>query len=375
MQTPLTVFQVIPVLTTGGAERLVVNLLLHLDRFRYNPICVSLNPPAHTHYEKILHEAGIAVHYLNKRRPADPAVYLRFHNLFCHYRPIVVHTHLGGLNYAYPLAILHRTPVRVHTLHNIAQQTIHWRAEGRFVQNLALRKRWGNFVLVAIAEEVRETIRQVYGYPDPPLIPNGIPVDEYCLDSEVRRHWRNEHGFSEEDVLLVCVARFSPQKNHPLLISAFAKIAHPTAHLLLVGGGELESTLRQQVESLQIHHRVHLLGVRADIPQILNASDLFVLSSLWEGNPMSVQEAMASGLPVVATAVGGVPELVVDGETGLLVPPDDEPALVEALNALICNPDQRLQMAHQARQRAREHFDIRQTVRAYEQLYTQILDK
>ncbi len=110
-------------------------------------------------------------------------------------------------------------------------------------------------------------------------------------------------------------------------------------------------------------------------PLALLMSDISVLCSRYEGNPMSVQEAMASGLPGVATAVGGVPELVVEGVTGLLVHPDDEPALVEALNALICHPDLRLQMAHQARQRAREHFDIRQTVRAYEQLYTQILDK
>ena len=118
---------------------------------------------------------------------------------------------------------------------------------------------------------------------------------------------------------------------------------------------------------------LRFLGVRADVPAILNASDLFVLSSRWEGNPMSVMEALAAGLPVVSTAVGGVPELVCEGETGLLVPSEDAGALAQALQALVDDPAQRQAMGDAARQRAVARFDIRHTVRGYEQLYETLL--
>ena len=115
------------------------------------------------------------------------------------------------------------------------------------------------------------------------------------------------------------------------------------------------------------------LGVRADVPAILNASDLFVLSSRWEGNPMSVMEALAAGLPVVSTAVGGVPKLVQEGATGLLVPSEDAGALAQAMQALVDDPVRRQAMGEAARQHAVAHFDIRHTVRGYEQLYERLL--
>jgi len=372
-QQTIAVFQVIPALTTGGAERLVVNLCLYHDRTRYRPVCIVLNPPANTHYERILHEAGVTVHFLNKRSPADFKVYLHLNRLFRNYRPIVVHTHLGGLNYTYPLTLVHRTPVRVHTLHNVAEKSLHWRGDARFVQYLAFRKRWGRIELVAIAEEVKRTIEQVFGYPTPPLIPNGIPTDEYTPNPQKRLHWRYENQIDPQAVVLTCVARFTPPKHHELLLRAFSHLADTPAHLLLVGGGELEAPLRELASQLPNRACVHFLGIRADIPDILNASDIFVLSSRWEGNPMSVMEAMASGLPVVSTAVGGVPELVEEGKSGLLVPSEDEPALAQALQTLVANPDLRRQMGQSALRRAQERFDIRQTVRAYETLYEQIL--
>jgi glycosyltransferase involved in cell wall biosynthesis len=120
---------------------------------------------------------------------------------------------------------------------------------------------------------------------------------------------------------------------------------------------------------------VRFLGVRSDIPDLLRAADVFVFPSRWEGNPLSVMEAMAAGLPVVATAVGGVPELVEDGVSGILVPNEDHNALVGALQQLVQRADLRAQMAHAARRRAEERFDIRHTVAAYESLYESLLQR
>jgi glycosyltransferase involved in cell wall biosynthesis len=253
----------------------------------------------------------------------------RLDALFRQYRPAVVHTHLLALNYAYPLMIRYRTPARVYTVHNLAEKDIGLRT-APMVRALAFRYRIGGVVPVAIAEEVRVSIQKVYGYTNPPLIPNGIPTDEYAPDPDKRVQWRQAHGIEPHATVLVHIGRFAPPKNHALLVEAFAQVrADAPLYLLLVGGGELENAVREQVAGLGLQERVRFLGVRADVADILRASDVFVLSSRWEGNPMSVMEAMAAGLPVVSTAVGGVPELVQEGATGLLVPPEDAGALAQ----------------------------------------------
>jgi len=282
---------------------------------------------------------------------------------------------LLALNYAYPLMLRYRTPARVHTVHSLAQREVGVRV-GAWVRQLAFRYRIGGVVPVAVAEEVRVSIRQLYGYPDPPLIPNGVPTDEYAPDPHQRAQWRQAHGLEPHATVLVHVGRFAPPKNHALLVEAFAQVrADAPLYLLLVGGGELEDAVREQVAALGLESRVRFLGVRADVADILRASDVFVLSSRVEGNPLSVMEAMAAGLPVVSTAVGGVPELVREGATGLLVPSEDAGALARALQALVDDPVRRQAMGAAARQDAIAHFDIRHTVRGYEQLYEALLNR
>jgi glycosyltransferase involved in cell wall biosynthesis len=368
-----SLFQIITSLVPPGAERLVVHLLEHVDRERFAPVCICLRNPVGSHLEARVQQLGIPLYFLGKGDKMSLKVLSRLDALFRQYRPAVVHTHLLALNYAYLLMIRYRTPARVYTVHSLAEKDIGLRT-APMVRALAFRYRLGGVVPVAVAEEVRATIQRVYGYPDPPLIPNGIPTDEYAPDPNRRRRWRQRHGLEPEAIVLTHVGRFAPPKNHALLIEAFAQLrTHTPLYLLLVGGGELENAVRQQVVERGLQERVRFLGVRADVPAILNASDLFVLSSRWEGNPLSVMEAMAAGLPVVSTAVGGVPELVREGETGLLVPSGDAAALARALQALVDDPVRRQAMGAAARQHAIAHFDIRHTVRGYEQLYESLL--
>jgi glycosyltransferase involved in cell wall biosynthesis len=181
-----------------------------------------------------------------------------------------------------------------------------------------------------------------------------------------------------QTLVFVHVGRFAAVKNHEMLVAAFAQLVGqqplPT-ELWLVGDGELREAVQHQVRALGIESRVRFLGVRSDIPDLLRAADVFVFPSRWEGNPLSVMEAMAAGLPVVATAVGGVPELVEDGASGILVPNEDLHGLVAAMQRMAQNPDLREQMGRAARCRAVERFDIQQTVRAYEALYEEILQR
>lgn len=372
----LTVFQVVYSLTPGGAERLVVNLCLFLSRDRYQPVCVALREPQYTHYEQLLQEAQVPLYFLYKTEgKADVAVYRRLDALFQQHRPAVVHTHLLGLNYAYPLMLKHRTPVRVHTVHSLA-----WRERGvrvgKLIRTLAFRYRIGGVVPVAVANEIARTIEQMYGYKNPPIIPNGIPTEEYAPNPEKRTQFRAAHGVEPDALVIVHVGRFVELKNHALLLQAFAQLrcAQPL-YLWLVGDGELRPQMEQLAQELGIADRVRFWGIRADVPELLNAADIFTLPSKYEGNPMSIMEAMAAGLPVVATAVGGIPELVDQDISGVLIPPNSVESLACALQRLLDNATLRLQMGRAAYERAQQRFSVRHTVQLYEALYAKLLAK
>ncbi|MCS7208501.1 MAG: glycosyltransferase [Fimbriimonadales bacterium] len=376
MQEPRVVFQVINSLGTGGAESFVVNLLRYLNREKYQPVCVCLSGPKHTHNEALVEGLGVPLYYLRGSNLTLAWLHNRMFNaLFKQFRPQIVHTHLSGIRYALPLAIKHRTPVRVHTLHNLAEKEIGERAN-RLVRILAFRYRIGGFIPVAIAQEVARTVEAVYGYKNPPVILNGIPVEEYTPNPSQRMELRCECGVEPNATVIVHIGRFMEQKNHPLLLQAFSRLRRDQpVYLWLVGGGELLEPMQQLARELGIAERVRFWGVRSDVPALLSAADIFTLPSRYEGNPLSVMEAMAAGLPVVATAVGGVPELVEEGVSGFLTPNEDVEALTAALQRLVDNVELRRQMGEAALKRVREKFDIRHTVRAYEALYEEILQR
>ena len=143
--------------------------------------------------------------------------------------------------------------------------------------------------------------------------------------------------------------------------------------LLLAGDGHLQSAVEQQARDLGIADRVHFLGRREDVAELLASSDAFALASLWEGNPLSVMESMAAGLPSVVTSVGGVPELVEDGIHGFVVQPGDAQAMSEAMSRLVSDPAARRAMGEAAIQKANRKFGQKQMVEAYESLYGELL--
>ena len=230
-------------------------------------------------------------------------------------------------------------------------------------------------VPVAVSREVAEWTERAFAVQNCLVIPNGIPIGDYQRPSVCRQVWRRSEGFNEEDVLFVSVARLEEQKNHAMLVEAFARglKADARAHLLLVGEGVSRSSLERQVRELSLRGKIHFLGQRHDIPECLAASDVFVLASHNEGNPLCVMEAMAAGLPVVATAVGGVPELIPDQQYGLLVSPGDCDGLAAAMLWLLQNEATRRKIGASAAQSAMETFSAFGMARAYGELYEQIL--
>ena len=255
-------------------------------------------------------------------------------------RPHVVHTHLSVLRYALPGLLRRRVPLVVHTLHNLAEHETD--TFGRILQWFAFRR---PVLPVAISREVAASLWRVYGLECKAMVPNCVPVAQYSRSLADRVRWREREGFDQDAVLFTCVARREPHKNPLLLVKAFAELRDAPAHLVMVGEGSLREKLREYIRSCRLDRRVHLLGKRNDIPECLAASDVFALSSDWEGNPLAVMEAMAAGLPVIGTAVGGVPELVESGQHGILVPRDGA-AFVNALQVMLDDPSKRAAMAN-----------------------------
>jgi glycosyltransferase involved in cell wall biosynthesis len=350
---------------------MVVHLLLNLDRDRYDAHAVSLYPPVTSDLPRMLTGAGIPMSYLGKGSGFDPRIFARFDKLVRQFRPHVVHTHLNALFYAAPSAKLHQVP-HFYTAQNLVPllvpRSLRWFYRICF-------EHWVH--VVPVADAVARDLRDNFRLPRLTTIPNAIPVERYAHPRVSREQWRAREGFATEDVLFVCAARLSPQKNHALLLEAFAAgpVRHPSAHLLLAGDGELRNELMRQAAASGIADRVSFLGVRDDVPELLVASDIFVLASGTEGNPLSVMEAMAAGLPPICTDAGGVKELMEPGFDGFLIQPGDFRSLSEHMVRLLGDPTLRVTVGRRAAQRARKHFDVSALAQAYDRLYTSQLGR
>ena len=368
----IKVVHIVPMLSPGGAERVAVHIVRGLDRQRYEPVVVSYTGRLECDLDRLLDEAGVEVRYLGKRPGFDYRMYSRIHAALRECRPDVVHTHLHVLRYAMPSMLLLKYTSRLHTVHNLAEREVEPRA--RWIHRYAFNH---GVVPIAVAEKVALSLERLYRMRRCRVISNGIPTDCYGRPQTPRREWRAKEGFEDDDVLFICVARFAPQKNHALLVRAFAQgpASNPHAHLVLVGEGALQYRLEEQAKSLGLARQVHFLGLRTDIPEVLGATDVFVLSSDYEGNPLSVMEAMAAGLPIVSTAAGGVPDLFENGKEGYLVQPGDLKGLSDSMEALLRNREARQSLGMAAARRARKNYDVSTMVQAYEEVYESLVDQ
>lgn len=184
-------------------------------------------------------------------------------------------------------------------------------------------------------------------------------------------------NITEDEVVFVSVARLTPEKDHLTLIKAFENVSklYRNTKLFLVGDGPMREELQREVREREIGDRVIFLGIRKDVPEILSASDVFVLSSIYEGNPLSVMEAMAAGKSVIATSVGGVPELVDNGETGILVKKGNVTELEKAMISFLENRKLIKDMGSRGRDKAIKYFDVSYMTEEYGKLYRELLLK
>ncbi|MEY2567254.1 MAG: hypothetical protein QOE35_1783 [Actinomycetota bacterium] len=329
MTVPLRALWLLKGLGRGGAEQLAVDSIRHID-----PAVVAVEVayvlPWKDALVPALVERKVPVHCLGGGGPADLRWVWRLRKLIRTGNYDIVHTHMPVPAVAARLVAPRRVRL-VHTEHNLWERYRPLTAKA----NALTYARNTRAFAVSSAVAASITPRRP-GRPPVEVLVHGIDVDAITGAGD-RAGARAVLGIAEGVPVVGTVGNFTPKKDHATLITAFAQLRrdHPEAELALVGTGPEEHAVRRQVTAAGLEGRVHFLGLRDDVPDLLAGFDVFVLSSRFEGLPIALLEAMASGLACVATAVGGVPEVVTHGEDGLLVPPGDAAGLAVALGKVL----------------------------------------
>jgi glycosyltransferase involved in cell wall biosynthesis len=354
--------------SVGGAEEMVLNLVKRLPG-RFEPMVCCIHEPGPIGEEIRRTGTPVAVLGLNPgiRRPFDVSgirAYLR------DTRPQIVHTFLLTASlYGRLAAILEHVPVVIGTEVNIYA---HKKTHHAIAERLLMA---GTDRVIVSAASVRDFyIDQVHADPAKvDVIYNAVDFEQGHASTS-RSAMRASLGLPADAPVAGVIARLTEQKGHRYLFEALAATpALSDVHLLVVGGGPLEGDLRSHVASLGLTARVHFLGARRDLGDLLGAIDVFVMPSLWEGLPLSLVLAMGAAVPSVATAVAGIPEVIDDGRTGVLVPPGDAAALGAALGRLFTDPAFRAQLAQAGRESVLPRFGVDRYVSSVTQLYDQLL--
>ncbi|MBQ7567072.1 MAG: glycosyltransferase [Oscillospiraceae bacterium] len=305
----MKIMQVIPAFSVGGGETMCENLTYALREAGHDVLAVSLYDE-HTLITERMESSGVALKYLAKKPGLDPGCVLRLRKLIRAYRPDVVHTHLYALKYA-ALAKAFLRIRGVHTLHNVAEKEAS--PKDRKLNRVFYHR--GMAIPVSLSEEVQTTVLKLYGLraEQSPVIYNGI---------DLRRCIPKEEHHAGEPFRIVHVGRFMEQKNHPCMIEALAALPRGRFHLTFLGDGELMQEIKELAQKRGVAEEITFAGNCGDVPQALHKADVFILPSLWEGMPMSIIEAMGTALPIIASDVGGVSDMIRDGESGILIQPD-----------------------------------------------------
>lgn len=356
--------------TFGGLEQVVLTLLKHHNREGWRPVLIHHDEPG---LERLVEEAR-AIGVTSCTVPRITRFYgikplWKFVSALRCLKLSVFHAHLSwplGCRHALLAAKLARIPSVVATSHLCGSvQGIRFRSLKQYLHSWAVER------YIAVSNEVRKCLVADLGLPNAKInvIRNGIDLSPFERSAEVE--FRAELGGTHSRFLVLTPARLHPQKGHDYLLEAASKV--PNAIFLLAGDGPDRKRLENRAAELGIQDRVQFLGHRRDITRLLANSDVFVLPSLYEGLPISVLEAMAAEKPVVATAIGGTDEIIVDGESGKLVAPRDGNALAASINEILSDQAWAKRLATAGRIRIAHLFSAGRMVHGVEELYEQLL--
>ena len=368
----LTIVFVVTILDYGGAQTQLLQLSVQLKKLGWDVRVVSMRFPQALTEEFAAATIPVASLDMPKGVP-DPRGVCRLAKLLRQWQPDVVHSHLVHANLlARVTRLLCWVPVLISTAHNFN--------EGGRWREIAYRLTDSLCNLTTnVSQAATERYVQIGAVPAHKIIfmPNSIDPNYFSPNPESRTSIRDELDLNSRFVWLA-IGRLEPQKDYPTLLNAFAEVFRqfPQMILLILGKGALKNQLELLTKTLGLSEQVRFLGIRQDIPQILNAADAYVMSSAWEGMPGVLLEASAVGLPIVATDVGGNREVVLEGKSGFFVPAQNAKALAQAMEKLIELPEtERQTMGKVGRNHVIDAYSLTDVVNKWERLYKNLLNR
>lgn len=371
--TPL-IAHVIFRLGVGGLENGVVNLIngLPAEKYRHAIVCIDRI----TDFQHRLLRKDVELVSIRKKPGTDWQSIRRIHQTFRRMKPDIVHTrNLGALDALLP-AFLAGVKCRIHGEHgwdisDVSASNMKYRLIRRIHSPLVTK-------FVALSSQLSDYLQQGVGINPSRIcrLPNGVDTTRFLpSDDKIQHRLTLGELFQPDSILIGTVGRLEAEKDPMNLVEAFARVFEKLPslrrrlRLVIVGDGSLRESISRRLRELEIDGVAWVPGARDDIAKILQCLDLFVLPSLAEGISNTILEAMATGLAVVATEVGGNPELVLNGRTGMLVPAGDSSALAEAIMVYLADPELCVKQGFGGRERAINNFGLDRMIKGYEALY------
>ncbi|MBI3248596.1 MAG: glycosyltransferase [Deltaproteobacteria bacterium] len=367
MHFPIRLLLVIDELDIGGTEQQIFELVRKIDRRKYLPMVCCFRPGR---IAKEIEALGVRVFVLPKRNKFDLQLLPALVQLLRRERIDLIQTYLFTANtWARVAAIVARVPLIVTSERNVTM----W--EERYKQILGkFLDRWTHRTIANSSAVKEYLVGKGIAAQKTHVISNGVDPDRFA-DIAPNDAIKKELGLSPDHRVVSMIVRLEPAKDVSTFLRAAALVAQrrPDVSFLIVGGGSQQNELEREAAQLGLHGRLVFTGLRRDVPRLLSISDVSALSSLKEGMSNTIMESMAAGKPMVATQVGGNVELIVDGETGFLVPPRNPEAFADALHKLLADPDGARRMGKRAQERIIQLFSAEALVAKTERLYDELV--
>lgn len=371
------VAHVIHRLGTGGMENGLVNLINHMPAERYRHVIVCLQ--GYTDFSQRLKRDDVAILDIQQRDGHDLRAYYRLYQAFKECKPAILHTRNLSALESQLVGVAARIKSRVHGEHGRDIYDLHGKNRKYNLLRRIVRPCVGQYI--AVSQDLARWLQTTVGAPKNKVtqIYNGVDSIKFHPRRAARARI-GPPGFTEEDNIVIgSVGRLAPVKDFPTLIRAFHRLCalwpddRKRLRLAIVGDGPARTECERLLAELNLTEQIWLAGDRSDVPELMRAMDLFVLPSLGEGISNTILEAMACGLPVIATEVGGNPELVVPGKTGTLVPVADHEKMAQALLMYLQNPARIAQEGQAARAEIEARFSMQAMVAGYLRVYDGLL--
>lgn len=370
MTDKIKIIHVLQSLEVGGLENGVVNLANSIDKTRFDIVLCCLRREGALR-ERL--DKSIRVKCLHEKDGFNPARLFKLARFFYNEKPHIVHMHGWGSDLFSGVlgARLARVPVLLNGEHGV----LHLDRKRRVIAHKLLFKLI-NYV-IPVSHSLKKEIIEKLKVPANKIIPiiNGVDIDKFKPDPAQGATLRRELGFRVDDIIIGSVGRLELVKDYVTLIQAACEVmkSELSAQLLFVGDGSQRNALMVLSKSLGIEGRTHFIGSRSDIPAVMNAIDIFVLTSVREGASNTILEAMSCGKTVIATSVGDDSYLVKDGETGYLVRVGGIEEISKKIKVLLCDKAKRDTLGNSGRERAAKGFSLDGMVSSYQTLYSEAI--